>query len=145
MMDSENKYGLWHRIARIALGVFLIFAGTSHLTFARVEFSAQVPKWLPMDTDLVVVLSGLVEIGLGLLLVSGWRKSMVGWIVAAFFVAVFPGNISQFLTHTDAFGLNSDLSRGIRLLFQPVLVIWALWSTGAWAAWRNAAHGSRTY
>ena len=54
-----------------------------------------------------------------------------------FFVAVFPGNISQYLTHTDAFGLDSDPARALRLVFQPVLVAWALWSTGAWQAWRR--------
>jgi uncharacterized membrane protein len=69
-------------------------------------------------------------------LLARWRVP-VGWVVAIFFVVVFPGNISQFATHAHAFGLDSDLARGIRLLFQPLLVIWALWSTGAWAAFRD--------
>lgn len=122
-------------VARFVLGAFLMFAGVSHLTFARTAFYAQVPPWLPLDTDFVVVASGLVEIGLGasLVLLTRWRV-LVGWVVAVFFVLVFPGNISQFVTHADAFGLNSDLARGIRLLFQPLLVIWALWCTGAWAS-----------
>ena len=86
----------------------------------------------------VVAISGVIEIGLAIALValSRWRTA-VGWVVALFFVAVFPGNISQFLTDTDAFGLDSDLARGIRLLFQPIFVIWALWCTGAWQAWRR--------
>jgi uncharacterized membrane protein len=70
-----------------------------------------------------------------LLFLSRWRVPM-GWIIAALFVAVFPGNISQFVTHSAAFGLDSDLSRGIRLIFQPLLILWALWCSGAWAAWR---------
>ena len=91
-----------------------------------------------VNADFVVISSGVVEIALGasLVLVTRWRVS-VGWIVAIFFVLVFPGNISQFVTHANALGLNSDLARGIRLLFQPLLVIWALWCTGAWAALRN--------
>lgn len=125
-------------IARLALGAFLVFAGISHLSFARSDFYAQVPPWLPVNADLVVIASGAAEIVLGasVLLLTRWRVP-VGWLVAAFFVLIFPGNISQFVTHTDAFGLDSDLSRGIRLLFQPVLVIWALWCTGAWSAWRT--------
>ncbi|GHD48115.1 hypothetical protein D9V29_10100 [Mycetocola manganoxydans] len=124
-------------IAQVLLGLFLLVAGIGHLTVARDAFQAQVPTWLPIDVDFVVVASGVVEIVLGLSLLVLWRwRPWVGWVVAAFFVAIFPGNISQFTTGTDSFGLNDDLSRGIRLLFQPLLVLWALWSTGAWKAWR---------
>ncbi len=125
-------------IARWALGAFLILAGISHLSVARRDLHAQVPPWLPLDADFVIIASGIVEIllGLSLIALTRWRVS-VGWVVAIFFVLIFPGNISQFITHTDAFGLNSDLSRGIRLLFQPLLVVWALWSTKAWAAVRR--------
>jgi uncharacterized membrane protein len=63
----------------------------------------------------------------------GYRVQ-VGWVVAAFFVAIFPGNISQYLNGIDAFGLDSDTSRLVRLFFQPLLVVWALWCTGAWRA-----------
>jgi uncharacterized membrane protein len=125
-------------IARVALGSFLLFAGVSHLTVARDAFQAQVPEWLPLEKDFVVVASGAVEIALGGALVAlPRRKVAVGWIVAAFFVAIFPGNISQLVTKTNSFGLDSDVSRSVRLLFQPLLVIWALWSTGAWKAWRG--------
>ena len=124
--------------ARLVLGAFLAFAGISHLSFARSEFHAQVPPWLPLNADFVIIASGVVEIllGAGLVVLSRWRVP-VGWVVAVFFVLVFPGNISQFATHTDAFGLDSDLARGIRLVFQPLLVVWALWCTGAWTAFRN--------
>lgn len=133
-------------LARWLLGAALVFTGTAHLTFARDDFVAQVPSWLPLPVDVTVVASGVVEIALGLaLLVLRRRRVAVGWIVAAFFVAIFPGNIEQFVRGTDAFGLDTDLARGIRLLFQPLLVIWALWSTGAWKAWprRRRARGRR--
>jgi uncharacterized membrane protein len=125
-------------IARVVLGALLVFAGVGHLSFARTAFYAQVPPWLPMNADFVVIASGVVEIALGasLVLLTRWRVQ-VGWVVAIFFVLVFPGNISQFVTHANAFGLDSDLARGVRLLFQPLLVVWALWCTGSWAALRN--------
>lgn len=111
----------------------LLFTGTGHLTFARHDFVAQVPGWVPLSTDFVVVASGVVELGLGVALVLlGSRRVLVGLAVAAFFIAVFPGNISQYLTQTPAFGLDTDGRRFARLFFQPVLVAWALWSTGAW-------------
>lgn len=119
------------------LGAFLTAAGVSHLTVNRTAFLAQVPEWLPLPGDFVVVASGIVEITLGLALLVLWRYRVpVGWVVAAFLMVIFPGNVSQFVTETDSFGLDSQLSRGIRLLFQPLLVVWALWSTGAWTAWR---------
>lgn len=120
-------------IARLLLGAALIFAGTGHLTFARTEFVAQVPTWLPLEADFVVVASGWVEIAIGVWLVSGFHKRWAGAAAALLFIAVFPGNISQWLTHTDAFGLNTDTARLIRLFFQPLLVLWARWSCG----WRN--------
>jgi uncharacterized membrane protein len=120
-------------IARYLLGSALIYAGVGHFTFSRLAFQAQVPPWLPLDPDFVVLASGAVEIalGLGLIFVARFRKQ-IGWLTAAFFLAVFPGNISQYLTQTDAFGLNTDEARAIRLLFQPLLIIWALWATAAW-------------
>ena len=125
-------------IARLALGLALLFAGIGHLTTSRLEFQAQVPTWLPLDPDFVVVASGLVEISLGLALIVQFKfKEYVGLLTALFFIAIFPGNISQLVTQTDAFGLNTDTARAVRLLFQPVLVIWALWSTGAWSFLRN--------
>lgn len=119
---------------RLLLGLFLAFAGFSHLTFNRIAFQAQVPTWLPMNKDLVVILSGVVEILLGLcFLILGKKKRLVGIAGAIFFILVFPGNISQYLNRIDSFGLNSDNLRLIRLFFQPLLVIWALWSTGGLA------------
>lgn len=129
---------------RLLLGGFLVLAGVSYLGWSREAFHAQVPPWLPLDADFVVVASGLLEIGLGLGLLMLRRKRVaLGWIVAAFFVLVFPGNVSQFATGTDSFGLNTDLSRGIRLLFQPLLVLLALWCTGAWRAWRESRKSGR--
>ena len=124
---------LWgRRVSQVALGAFLMSAGVSHLTVSRMEFQAQVPTWLPLDPDFVVLSSGIVEILLGLALITLWRfRKRVGLLVALFFVAIFPGNINQFVNGIDAFGLNSDSARAVRLLFQPVLVLWALWSTEA--------------
>ena len=119
-------------VSQVALGVVLVSAGVSHLTVSRVEFQAQVPTWLPLDPDFVVISSGIVEILLGLALITLWPlRKRVGLVTALFFVAIFPGNINQFVNGIDAFGLNSDSARATRLLFQPVLVLWALWSTGA--------------
>ena len=115
----------------------MVFAGIGHLTFAREEFQAQVPTWVPLPPDVTVLASGVVEIALGasMILLTN-RRAIVGWLLAGFFVVIFPGNIAQWMDHRDAFGLTSDRARFIRLFFQPVLIAWALWSTGAWRAVR---------
>ena len=125
-------------VAPWVLGGGLVVAGIGHLTSQRDEFQAQVPDWFPVGADLVVVLSGVVEIGLGLtLILVSRRRAMVRWIVAVFFVVIFPGNVAQWLEGTDAFGLDTDAKRFVRLFFQPVLIVWALWSTDAWRTWRR--------
>ena len=125
-------------VARWALGGGLVIAGIGHLTIQREEFQAQVPDWFPLDADLVVLLSGVVEIILGIaLILLRRRQALLGWLVAGFFVVIFPGNVAQWLEGTDAFGLDTDASRFVRLFFQPVLVAWALWSTTAWRTWRR--------
>lgn len=127
------------KIFRLVLAAFMLYAGISHLTFNRVDFQAQVPDWVPMSKDLVVVLSGYVEIALALGL-AFWKsqRENFGWALAVFFIFIFPGNISQYLDGKDAFGaLDSDRARLIRLFFQPVLIVWALWSAGSWADYRS--------
>lgn len=137
----DTKTSKVRTIFRILLGANLLFAGIGHLTFSRIEFVAQVPNWVPLDTDLVVVLSGIVEITLGLSLIFIYKwKALVGWATAIFFILIFPGNISQYINQVDAFGLDSDRARLIRLFFQPVLVLWALWSTGGYKAFRKRNH-----
>jgi uncharacterized membrane protein len=122
---------LIRKLTQILLGATLIYTGTLHLTTSRLEFQAQVPPWAPFTPDFIVLASGVVEIALGLSLISLQRRREVGIATAAFFIAIFPGNISQFVNGIDAFGLDSDRARAIRLLFQPLLVLWTLWSTTA--------------
>ena len=118
---------------QVLLGGALIYAGITHLTTNRIEFQAQVPTWVPFSADFVVLASGVVEISLGLALASLQYRRQVGWITAAFFIAIFPGNISQYVNGIDAFGLDTDQARLTRLFFQPLLVLWALWATGVLA------------
>lgn len=126
------KTSTTQNVFRIILGAFMVLAAIGHMTFQRVEFQAQVPQWVPMSKDLVVILSGVAELLLGLGMVF-WtqQKVKVGMALAIFYVLIFPGNIAQYMNGIDAFGLDTDMKRLIRLFFQPVLILWALWSTGA--------------
>jgi uncharacterized membrane protein len=139
-LEAAQKTSKAQLFGRLLLGLMLVSSGVSHRTYLRQPFQAQVPPWVPLNPDLVVVLSGYVEIMLGLSLTALYRrKAYVGIIAALFFVAVFPGNIAQYTEHRAAFGLETDTARPVRLFFQPVLVAWALWSTGAWTAIRQSS------
>ncbi|MCS5717365.1 hypothetical protein N1027_04355 [Herbiconiux sp. CPCC 205763] len=125
-----QKRSVARTVARVALGLTLVAVGITHLTVARKDFQAQVPDWVPFDKDAVVLASGAVEITLGTALtVLSKHQKAVGTVAALFLTAVFPGNISQWVNGRDAFGLDNDRKRAVRLLFQPLLVAWALWST----------------
>jgi len=129
---------LLRRVPQMILGAALLFTGKGHLTTSRAEFQAQVPKVFGDYADLVVLVSGVVELLLGAGLIVLWKyRVQMGLLAATFFVAVFWGNISQYINHVDAFGLDTDTKRFVRLLFQPLLVAWALGSTGAWRALRK--------
>lgn len=125
------------KATQVLLGATLLYTGTLHLTTRRLEFQAQVPTWLPLSPDFVVIASGIVELALGLALVSLQRRRDVGIATALFFIAIFPGNINQYINGIDAFGLDTDRARLIRLFFQPLLVLWALWSTGSFNSKRK--------
>lgn len=118
-------------IAKYGLGAMLITAGIGHLTFARKEFQAQVPEWVPLEKDDTVVYSGIVEIAMGAAIIAAPKKyeSLVGKVAAGLFTAVFPGNIAQYKNRKDSFGLNTDNKRFARLFMQPLLLLWAIKST----------------
>lgn len=132
-MHDKTHTTTLQNVARGVLGTFMLVAGTGHLTFARQEFQAQVPDFVPLSKDTTVLASGVVEIGLGLALLAlkGKNRVRMGIGLAAFYAAVFPGNVHQYTHHISAFGLDTDAKRLARLFFQPVLMGWALWSTGA--------------
>ena len=130
-------------LGRWLLAGFLVFAGSAHFWATR-EFRAQVPPWLPLDVDLVVLASGVVEVALGLgLLLLPRHRVLVGWLVAVLFVVVFPGNVAQYVEGRDAFGLDTDSARLTRLFFQPLLVLWAVWCTRAWTVLAPGTSGRR--
>ncbi|MBU2915709.1 DoxX family protein [Reichenbachiella agariperforans] len=132
MIPPKIETNHYQKVLRIILGLFMVMTAIGHFTFQRAEFQAQVPLWIPLSKDLVVILSGVVEISLGLGMIF-WKnyRIYVGLALAMFYILIFPGNIAQYLNGTDAFGLDTDRARLIRLFFQPVLILWALWSTGA--------------
>ena len=118
-------------IAKYGLGAMLISAGIGHLTFARKEFQAQVPEWVPLEKDDTVVYSGIVEIAMGTAIIAAPKKyeSLVGRLAAGLFTAVFFLFIAQYKNRKDSFGLNTDNKRFARLFMQPLLLLWAIKAT----------------
>ena len=112
-------------------------------------FRVVVPDWATkatrLDKDAIVIASGAAEVALavGLLALPKERRRM-GFATAAFFVAVFPGNVHQWRTRRSTPGLDTEARRFGRLFLQPLLVLWAVWSTAEPApARRRPARRSR--
>ena len=130
----EIKTTTLQNVFRVLLGIAMLYIGIGHLTFRRIEFQAQVPTWLTNKEnliDFVILASGIVEIIFGALMVWGGKlKVKTGIALAIFYILIFPGNINQYVNGIDAFNLNTDTKRLVRLFFQPLLLLWALWSTG---------------
>tara|TARA_B110000003_G_C16358996_1_gene421886 strand:- start:82 stop:510 length:429 start_codon:yes stop_codon:yes gene_type:complete len=130
----EIKTTILQNDLRVLLGIIMIYIGLGHLTFSRIEFQAQVPTWITSEEnlmDFVILASGIAEIIFGVLMVLVRKlKVMTGISLAIFYILIFPGNINQYVNDINAFGLNTDTRRLLRLFFQPVLVLWALWSSG---------------
>lgn len=142
----REKAGVTLRaLGKVAMGAGLVLAGTAHLTTLRREFQAQVPDWMPVDPDAVVVWSGYAEIALGAAILLVWRQPARAWLGAAgavFFLVVFPGNVAQWLEGKDGFGLDTDGKRAARLAFQPVLVAWSLYAGDSLRWYRRTRRGS---
>ena len=129
------KTTIIQNIFRVLLGSIMLYIGIAHLSFKRIEFQAQVPTWLTTNEgvmDLVVLISGYIEIAFGVLMILGGKlKVKTGIALGIFYILIFPGNINQYINEIDSLRLDSDNKRLIRLFFQPLLVLWAFWSTGA--------------
>ena len=93
-------------IFRVLLGLIRLYIGIAHLSFRRIEFQAQVPTWLTTDKnlmDLVVLISGYVEIALGILMILGGKlKVKTGLALGIFYILIFPGNINQYINEIDS-------------------------------------------
>ena len=137
----QIKTNMLQNFFRIFLGFGMFYIGIGHLTFKRIEFQAQVPTWITTENnmiDFIVMASGIVEIIFGILMIWGGKQKLkIGIALAIFYILIFPGNINQYVNSIDAFGLNTDDKRFTRLLFQPLLVLWALWSSGGLSFLKN--------
>jgi uncharacterized membrane protein len=132
MTSTSDPLAGWRTAARWLLIALLGVAGASHLTWGRRGYRIVVPDWSTRYTglskDAIVVGSGVAELALAGAVAAMPRERSVGWLVAAFFVAVLPGNVHQWRIGRSAPMLRTDRARFVRLLLQPVLVAWALWS-----------------
>jgi uncharacterized membrane protein len=118
-------------LLRWALAAFLATAGVGHFV-APEEFLAQVPPYLPAP-ELLIAVSGVVELAIALALVALPRyRRLTGVIAALFFVAILPGNVAQYTEARDAFGLTSDAARLTRLVLHPLLWVWAFTAGDLW-------------
>jgi uncharacterized membrane protein len=115
--------------ARIAAAVAFVFAGVSHF-LTPLQFVQHIPEWLPYRYEQVYA-TGLLEILLGLGLLTRQFRRPVAVALAIYLVLVFPANVYVAVAGVDVVGLPGGWYPWLRLLFQPVFIWWVLWSTFA--------------
>ena len=112
-------------------GVFMFVSGYGHLFLAAEEIELLVPAWSPISPKAMVIVTGYIEITIGLAFIFLRSKiHIVGWILVVFLILVFPGNLYQYSNEIDAFGLNTPGKRLARLFLQPFIILWVLYVSG---------------
>jgi uncharacterized membrane protein len=108
------------------LGVLFILAGLYH--FINHAFYLNImPPYLPWHLFLVY-LSGLFEIGLGVMLLIPALTRVAGWGLMALLLAVLPANVHM-AAHPELYPEINPLALWLRLPLQAVLMAWAYWYT----------------
>jgi len=118
---TERRRKPWYLIGKRVFAALFIIAGISHFV-ATGFFLKIMPPYLPFHLTLVLV-SGLIEITLGILLLVPRYSSLAAWGIDALLIAVFPANIYVY-QHQELFPFPWFLHL-LRLPFQGVLILWA--------------------
>jgi uncharacterized membrane protein len=126
--------------ARVGIGAAFVVAGVAHLV-APAPFEQHLPTWIPAATALVV-LSGLVEIALGVALVMAHREPVhIGWGTAAYLIVVWPANVFVAVAGVDVDGQPGGVYPWVRVPLQVLFIAWALWATAAHGPERQRQRG----
>jgi uncharacterized membrane protein len=116
-----DRGGPWHLVGKRAFAALFIIAGIGH--FVATDFFLKVvPPYLPFHL-MVVLVSGVIEIFLGILLLVPSYSRLAAWGIIALLIAVFPANIHVY-QHQELFPLPSFVHL-LRLPLQGALILWA--------------------
>ena len=108
-------------VLSILLGLFMMNAGIQHFLNPAV-FRPFVPSVFPFPAA-IVLLSGVVEIGLGATAMVPSRRSVAGWGVLVLMVAFLPLHVWDIFRAEPAIG--SHRAALVRLPVQFVFIAWA--------------------
>jgi len=117
------------RVLLWVMGLFYVFGGVLHLV--RPDFyRPMMPPYLPAH-DFLIWLSGVAELGLGLLVIDPLTRRWAAWGIIALLIAIFPANLHIALNDVPVFGNTEGggTMNWVRLPFQAVFILWAWWYT----------------
>jgi uncharacterized membrane protein len=124
---------------RWIIAALYVAAGIAHL-WAPEALLAITPSWVPLAPQ-VIMLTGLFELAASVALITRPLRWWAGVTMALYALCVWPANFKHALEGIDLPHMtNSWLYHGPRLAFQPVIIWWALYCSGAidWP-WRRRA------
>ena len=125
-----NLTGLLQNILSVVLGMFFLNVGIAHF---------QDPKWFePIvpailgDPTFWVLVTGVMEIGLGLGLIIPKTRKYSGLLMALFLVAIYSANLNMWINDVPLEGKTfATIWHILRLLGQILMIVTALW-VGGW-------------
>ena len=125
-----NLTGLVQNILSVVLGMFFLNVGIAHF---------QDPKWFePIvpailgDPTFWVLVTGVMEIGLGLGLIIPKTRKYSGLLMALFLVAIYSANLNMWINDVPLEGKTfATIWHILRLLGQILMIVTALW-VGGW-------------
>jgi len=116
-------------VMRWILAAFYSAAGIAHLVVPE-KLLAITPSWVPFAAQVIFV-TGLCELAGSVALVTKPLRWWAGVAMAAYALCVWPANLKHAVDGIELpYVTNSWFYHGPRLVFQPVIIWWALYCSG---------------
>jgi uncharacterized membrane protein len=116
-----TQESVWKLVGKWVFAVLFVLGGIGHF-LAPGKYEQIMPPYLPWHRPLVLV-SGVFEIGLGILLLVPAFSRVAAWGLIALLIAIFPANI--YLYQHQEILPGPPLLHLLRLPLQGVLIWWA--------------------
>jgi len=122
-----NGLSTWSAATRYALAVMLVFTASAHFTRMREDLVRMMPTWVPWPRGMVY-LTGVCELLGAIGLITPFLKQAAGIALIAFFILVFPANVTAARTGSTLRGRPAT-ALWLRAPMQLLFIVLTWWSS----------------
>lgn len=116
----------YRELGSYSMVIFLVFFGLSHF-YKQDELILMLPDFIPFP-EFIIFITGIIEITLAVGLLFPTTRRLSGILIAVYFIAVLPANIYKAVNTVEISGtLSNDTVAWLRIFFQPIFIVWALY------------------